>query len=46
MKESFLNRAAFHSNSSKVMCNESVLNKTKTVGTWIDAPYCYLCYHY
>jgi len=51
MKESFLNRPAFHSKSSKVICNKSVLNKIKTesrmltVGTWIDVPYCYLYYH-
>ena len=31
MKESFLNYAAFHSNSSKVICNKLVLNKTKTI---------------
>lgn len=52
MKESLLNLAVFHSNSSKVICNKSVLNKTKTerriltVGTWIDVRYCYLYYHY
>jgi len=48
MKESFLNHAALHSNSSKVICNKSVLKKIKTesriltVGTGIDVPYCYL----